>query len=71
MGRGEVDYAKTKSVCVRLFEYRRQQPWPPVIVKGDGWDSTYTRQSRGLGVLPTIDEAVAWANDLIKAIDNS
>lgn len=71
MGRGEVDYAKTKSVCVRLFEYRQEQPWPPVIVKGDGWDSTYTRQSRGLGVLPTVDEAVAWANDLIKAIDNS
>ncbi len=68
---GAVDCTKTKFLCVRLFEYRRQQPWPPKIVKGDNWDSLYAEQAAGLDVLPTVDEAIEWASELIAAIDNS
>lgn len=38
---GGIDYTKTREVCVRIFEYRRAQAWPPVIVKGDDWDKLY------------------------------
>ena len=30
------DLADVRSKCVRLFDYRRKQPWPPKIVKGGG-----------------------------------
>ena len=56
----------------RLFAYRKRQAWPPTIVAGPEWSSAYeaaleTMQDRS-GILPTIDEAVAWANDLIARI---
>ncbi len=66
-----IDYAKAKALCVRLFDYRHQQPWPPRIVKGENWDSLYAEQAASLNVLPTADEAVEWANELIATIDNS
>ena len=60
---------KAREVCVRLFEYRREQAWPPAIAKGEGWDEPYTSQAKGLDVLPTADEAVEWANALVVMID--
>lgn len=68
---GVVDYAKTRAVCVRLFAYRREQVWPPTIIKDGKWDDLYAAQARGLDVLPTADEAVEWANALVKKIDAS
>lgn len=68
---GVIDYPKAKSVCMRLFEYRQQQQWPPSIVKGDGWEGLYDEQRENLDILPTVDEAIVWANDLIARIDNS
>ena len=68
---GEVDYPKIREVCIRLFAYRAEQEWPPIISKGARWDSLYVSQAEGLGVLPTVDEAVAWANDLVEKIDSS
>ena len=72
LSRSQVDLAETAAVCRRLFSYRRRQPWPPRIVKGDGWDALYDRALGDLGtragILPTVDEAVARANDLIARI---
>lgn len=65
------DIEKTASVCRRLFNYRRRQSWPPVIVKGERWDSLYNEQRGKLSVLPTVDEAIAWANELITRIDQA
>jgi len=67
-GHSEIDLAAAKAVCVRLFDYRRRQPWPPTVKKGNGWDSLYEDAGRGLNVLPTCDEAVKWANELIASI---
>ena len=67
----EIDYLKTREVCIRLFTYRAEQEWPPMISKGVGWDSLYFSQAEGLNVLPTVDDAVAWANDLIAKIDSA
>jgi hypothetical protein len=66
-----VDYSAVRQVCRRLFAYRRQQAWPPTMVKGDDWDELYLAQSEGLEVLPTVDDAIEWANDLVNRIEES
>ena len=57
-----------KKTCRRLFGYRQKQPWPPTIAKGEGWDDLYLAAKEDLAVLPSADEAVAWANALIGKI---
>lgn len=66
-----VDYSAVRQVCRRLFAYQRQQAWPPTMVKGDDWDELYLAQSEGLEVLPTVDDAIEWANDLVNRIEES
>ena len=63
-----VDIERTKAVCIRLFDYRHLQTWPPKVVKGEGWDTLYADAARDLEVLQTCDEAVTWANGLILKI---
>ena len=65
---GNVDYKTTRKTCERLFAYRKEQAWPPSIIKGENWEALYVAQSEGLDVLKTVDEAIAWANKLIKSI---
>ncbi|WP_283170959.1 nucleotidyl transferase AbiEii/AbiGii toxin family protein [Curtanaerobium respiraculi] len=71
MANGDIDLVFTRSVCVRLFAYRKRQEWPPKLVKREGWDEAYAMDSEGLSVLASADDAVAWANDLIARIDAS
>ena len=66
----EIDYPMTAAVCARLFKYRRMQSWPPHIAKGDGWESLYEAQRGKLPVLPTVDKAVAFTNELIDRISS-
>lgn len=69
--RGEIDWRLTRMTCERLFEYRQGESWPVEIVKGEGWETLYEAQRIGLhaaSVLPSVDEAIAWANDLIARI---
>ena len=61
----EIDLAKTRRICERLFAWRRRQPWPTPIVARRDWDGIYDRHRRDLDVLPSVAEAVAWANELI------
>jgi hypothetical protein len=65
----EINFALTKNTCVRLFNSRKMQSWPPVIVKGNNWEALYNAQILELDVLQTIDEAVSWANELIQTIE--
>ena len=68
-GMGDVDLRRTRETCLRLFDYRRQQAWPPTIVETEDWSGLYDAQASGLDVLPTAGDAVAWANELVAAID--
>lgn len=68
LSRTEVDLAKTAAVCRRLFSYRKVQEWPPKIVKGENWESIYDAQRLDLPVLPTVVEAISWANELISRL---
>ncbi|RKW71538.1 hypothetical protein DWQ67_01440 [Galactobacter caseinivorans] len=64
----DLDLGQVAATCVRLFDYRRQQAWPPPIVVGEQWDTLYADAAEDLDVLPTVEEAVAWANDFVQRI---
>ena len=64
-----IDFPLTKSVCRRLFNSRKRQSWPPVIKRNKRWDTLYDAHVEGLDVLQGVDEAILWANELIKRID--
>lgn len=66
-----VDLLLTKATCTRLFEYRRQQTWPPRMAAGDRWDTLYEEAANGLDVLATVDDAIIWVNELIARIAQS
>ena len=68
MASGEVDLRWISEICKRLFAYRRCQPWPTTIVKGGDWEVAYNTRKGDLDVLPSVDDAVAWANDLIRKL---
>lgn len=69
MDNAEIDLKLAGEICRRLFKYRRVHEWPPTVIKGDTWETAYNGQRRDLPVLPTVDEAIRWTNDLIKKID--
>ena len=60
-----IDYAELREIGARLFAARRAQEWPPTVVAYDDWDTIYAEAADGLRVLPTVGDAVAWANDLV------
>ena len=64
----DLDLGQVAATCLRLFEYRRQQAWPPSIVAGEQWDTLYADAVEGLDVLLTVDEAVAWVNGFVQRI---
>lgn len=63
-----LDLGLVATTCQRLFDYRRQQSWPPQIVAGQDWATLYEAAAEGLQVLSTIEEAVAWVNGLVQRI---
>lgn len=71
MGKADVDMKLAGEICRKLFRYRKTHEWPPTIVKGEDWERGYVDQKADLPVLPTVDEAVAWANELIGKIDRA
>lgn len=67
----DLDLVQVAMTCARLFDYRRQQNWPPRIELVDGWDTLYLEAADGLAVFPTVGEAVAWANQFVRRIATS
>jgi hypothetical protein len=69
LDRGEqLDLAQVRATCERLFEYRRLHSWPPMLEPGAGWDTLYEAATEGVDVLPDLEAAVPWVNDLIRRI---
>ena len=71
LAKNKIDKGKTASICRELFRYRHKQPWPSPIVKNENWDIAYADQKGNLPVLPTVDEAIVWANELIAKITSA
>ena len=69
LAQDDIDMIKTAEICRELFSYRRKQPWPTFVVKNENWDAVYADQKGNLDVLPFVDEAIAWANELISTLD--
>jgi hypothetical protein len=63
------DLTLIRSSATRLFISRRRHAWPPTVVAQPGWDTIYARESAGVAVLRGVDDAVAWANELIARIE--
>lgn len=67
--RGEdLDLGQVRATCERLFEYRRQQAWPPLIESGAGWATLYEAAIEDVDVLVDVDTAVAWVNGFVGRI---
>lgn len=64
----ELDLAQVNATCVRLFEYRHRQAWPPTIEIAAGWGVLYAAAIEDVDVLPDVDAAVDWVNKLIRRI---
>ena len=71
----QLDLADIKSKCIRLFDYRRKQAWPPEIRKGDEWDAKYEAALGTVrdnsGICHTVDEAVVWVNKFVAQIEQA
>ena len=70
-----LDLVDVRSKCERLFKYRCEQAWPPVIIKGDRWSSVYNEAYTTLRkpeiVLPVVDDAIEWVNEFVNRIVKS
>ena len=64
----QLDLAQVKATCTRLFDYRRRHTWPPAIEADSQWGDLYDAAIEGVDVLPDIEAAVAWGNELIRRI---
>jgi phosphoribosylformylglycinamidine (FGAM) synthase PurS component len=65
-----LDLKKIRAICRRLFANRKKQQWTSRIVKGEKWDEIYQEGCQSIkGLMATVDEAIVWANDLIKRIE--
>ena len=56
---------KLNEAGARLFAARRVGTWPPKVVNWSGWKSIYEEAAVGLEVLPTVEDAIGWANSLL------
>lgn len=61
-----IDLVLLAEIGARLFALRRTHKWPPTIVEYEQWETIYAAAAEDLNVLPTVAEAVAWANDLVE-----
>lgn len=60
--------AEIRATCERLFAARRRHAWPPKVTVREGWSQRYAAESAGLDVCADVEDAVAWANDLVARI---
>jgi hypothetical protein len=61
-----------KAAPKQLFNYRKQQAWPPSVQKGIDWESLYQVAFATIrdaeSIAATVDEAISWVNDFISEI---
>lgn len=53
----------------RLFTFRAEHEWPPMLSPGADWGPLYAEAADGLDVLPSVVDAVAWLNDYVARLD--
>ena len=68
LAKTKIDLARTNAICQRLFAFRRMQPWPSFVTRGPDWQSIYEEERPAVGILPGVDAAISWTNNLIRLI---
>lgn len=63
-----LDLVQVKATCVRLFDYRRGQTWPPTISARADWATSYQAAIEDVDAIEDLDAAVAWVNRFIRRI---
>jgi hypothetical protein len=67
--------AAVREICCRIFAARGRHTWPPTVRARDEWPTLYESALNALPVtekaslVPSVDEAVDFVSDLIRAID--
>jgi hypothetical protein len=51
--------------CERLFRFRKQHTWPPVLSVDEAWEEDYLVAAEGLEVLPDVHAAASWLNGYV------
>ena len=64
----DLNWEQVSRTCIRLFSYRGQHEWPPIITSGQNWPALYRGAAENIEVLQTVEEAVFWANSFIQRI---
>ena len=70
LAREDLNLARIGKICTDIFRGYGSVAWPPNIRKGENWDALYSEQLADLPVLATVDEAIAWANDIVAKIEH-
>ena len=60
------DLIKLNEIGRRLFAARRLGTWPPEVIIFEKWEEIYNVEAEGLGLLGTVQEAIAWINGLLE-----
>ncbi len=68
MRNSAIAFPAVGKVCVRLFGYRKTHSWPPTLSARPEWETQYDALKGDLPILSSLNEAIAWANDLITQI---
>jgi hypothetical protein len=63
-----LDLRQVRAICVRLFDYRRRQTWPPTIEPGLEWETLYQAAVEEIDVFADLGAAVAWVNEFVARI---
>lgn len=67
---GEADLQSVREACVRIFEARNKQLWPPAVTVYESWRAPYRKMAReeGFGV-QEVDDAALLVTEMIAQID--
>ncbi|HEX4114945.1 MAG TPA: nucleotidyl transferase AbiEii/AbiGii toxin family protein [Solirubrobacteraceae bacterium] len=67
---GRDDLPRVREACVRIFEARDKQPWPPMVTVYESWRAAYREMAReeGFGVRD-VDDAALLVTEMIAQID--
>jgi hypothetical protein len=72
--------ASLKSACLDVFDARAAEAikmgkaprrWPPTFVSNASWERAYPRLAEEVGLVPTLEEAVALVQEWVAQIDKS
>jgi predicted nucleotidyltransferase component of viral defense system len=65
----KLNFSSVKEICVRLFDFRKAQSWPPELETSEDWRAGYVSAASGVGVHQNPDKALEWLEALVSQIE--